>query len=305
MKTILKCAASVLCLFFFIRPAICGNQGLTIQDDLGYTHVLGTPPQKIISLAPNVTEILFALGLENRIIGVTRFCNHPKMAQEKTRIGGMVDPDLEKIIDLHPDLIIAFRGNPLRLIQRLKSLDLPVFVLEAGTTLESVFSLIQRIGLVTQRENAAKDLVGHLSGKLEKIRDRLKNVRARPRIFINLHGKGLWTCGNNSFMNDLVKEAKGTNIAGEFPRAWFSYNREELIHQNPDHIVVLAKIEKDFLEVKKWFVEEAHLGSIHAVQKDKISFLNEDLVTRPGPRIFEAFEQLARLLHPSSFEDDK
>ena len=305
MNTIFKYTAPALCLLFFLNPAIIGNQRLTIKDDLGDTHVFGSPPQRIISLAPNVTEILFALGLENKIIGVTRYCNHPKKAQTKNRIGGIVDPDLEKIIDLRPDLIIAFRGNPLRLIKRLKSLDLPVFVLEIGTTLESVFSLIQRIGLVTQRENAAKDLVAHLNGGLEKTRDRLNNVRTRPKVFINLHGKGLWTCGKNSFMNDLVREAKGTNIAGEVPRAWSNYNREELIHQNPDHIVVLAKIEKDYLEVKTWFVEEAHLESIHAVQKDKISFLNEDLVTRPGPRIFEAFDQLARILHPSSFEDDK
>ena len=136
MKTKLEYAASALCLLFLLNHAILGNQRLTIKDDLGNTHVLWTPPQRIISLAPNVTEILFALGLENKIIGVTRFCNHPKKALTKNRIGGMVDPDLEKIIDLHPDLIIAFRGNPLRLIQRLKSLDLPVFVLETGTTLE-------------------------------------------------------------------------------------------------------------------------------------------------------------------------
>jgi iron complex transport system substrate-binding protein len=305
MKTITKCAASTLCFLFFFNPAIRGNQGLTIKDDLGNMHVLGTPPQRIISLAPNVTEILFAIGLENRIIGVTRYCNHPKKAQQKNRIGGMVDPDLEKIIDLHPDLIIAFRGNPLRLIQRLQSLNLPVFVLEAGTTLESVFSLIQKIGLITRQEKAAENLVANLNGGLEKLRNRLKNVRTRPKVFINLHGKGLWTCGNNSFMNDMVREAKGRNIAREAPRAWFNYNREELIHRNPDHIVILAKGEKDFLEVKTWFIKEAHLESVHAVQNEKISYLNEDLVTRHGPRIFEAFDQLARILHPSSFEDDK
>ena len=305
MKTILRCAAPVLCFLFFFNPSIRGNQSSTIKDDLGYTHVLGTPPQRIISLAPNITEILFALGLENRIIGVTRYCNYPTEAQSKNRIGGMVDPDLEKIIALRPDLIIAFRGNPLRLIQRIKTLDLPVFVLESGTTLESVFSLIQRIGLVTQSDNAAKDLVDHLGKDLETIRDRLKNVRTRPKVFINLHGKGLWTSGKNSFMNDMVKEAKGRNIAGEVTRAWFSYNREELIHKNPDHILILAKAKKDFLDVKTWFAQESHLESIQAVQKDNISFLEEDLVTRPGPRIFEAFAQIARILHPSSFEVER
>jgi iron complex transport system substrate-binding protein len=190
-------------------------------------------------------------------------------------------------------------------VQRLKSLDLPVFVLESGTTLKSVLTLIQKIGLVTGRKQAATDLVDQLSQDLEKTKGHLINTSKRPKVFINLHGKGLWTSGKYSFINDLVREARGTNIAGEVPRAWFSYNREELIHQDPDHIIVLAKEEKDFQDVKTWLAEEAHLGSIQAVQQDNISFLNEDLVTRPGPRIFEAFHQLARILHPACFKENR
>jgi iron complex transport system substrate-binding protein len=305
MKKIWISSGFVLCYLALFHPAILGFQKLTIEDDLGDTYILGSPPQRIVSLAPNVTEILFSLGLEDEIVGVTRFCNYPNKARIKNRIGGMVDPDLEKIIALQPDLIIAFRGNPLRVVQRLKSLDLPVFVLESGTTLKSVLALIQKIGLVTGRKQAATDLVDHLNQGLEKTKERLLTARTRPKVFINLHGKGLWTCGKNSFMNDLVREARGTNIAGEVPRAWFSYNREELIHKNPDHIIILAKEEKDFQDVKTWLAEEAHLESTQAVQQDNITFLNEDLVTRPGPRIFEAFHQLARILHPACFEENR
>lgn len=305
MRTIMRCAVLVIFFLLLLNPAALGSQNVTIKDDLGNTHVLGAPPRRIISLAPNVTEILFALGLENHIVGVTRYCNYPKNAQTKTQIGGLVDPDLEKIIDLSPDLIIAFRGNPLRLVQRLKDLKLPVFVLESGTTLESVFVLIERIGLVTRRENAAQGLVDLLRKNLIRVRDALKDAQTRPKVFINLHGKGLWTCGKDSFLNDLVLQAKGVNIAGDIGRAWFNYNREELIHQNPEYIIVITKLEEDFLEVKKWFTKAAHLESIRAVQKKNIYYLNEDLVTRPGPRIFEAVDQLARLLHPSSFKDGK
>lgn len=301
----MRCAVLVIFFLLLLNPAALGSQNVTIKDDLGNTHVLGAPPRRIISLAPNVTEILFALGLENHIVGVTRYCNYPKNAQTKTQIGGLVDPDLEKIIDLSPDLIIAFRGNPLRLVQRLKDLKLPVFVLESGTTLESVFVLIERIGLVTRRENAAQGLVDLLRKNLIRVRDALKDAQTRPKVFINLHGKGLWTCGKDSFLNDLVLQAKGVNIAGDIGRAWFNYNREELIHQNPEYIIVITKLEEDFLEVKKWFTKAAHLESIRAVQKKNIYYLNEDLVTRPGPRIFEAVDQLARLLHPSSFKDGK
>jgi iron complex transport system substrate-binding protein len=305
MKKISMSTVLVLFSLVLFHPVILGFQKLTIEDDLGDTHILSTPPQRIVSLAPNVTEILFALGLEDKIVGVTRFCNYPNEARTKYRIGGMVDPDLEKIIALHPDLVIAFRGNPLRVVQRLKSLDLPIFVLESGTTLKSVLALIQRIGLATGRKQDATNLVNHLNQGFEKTKERLRTARTRPKVFINLHGKGLWTCGKNSFMNDLVQEAGGENIAGEVPRAWFSHNREELIHKNPDHIIVLAKEEEDFQDVKTWLAEEAHLGSIQAVQQGNITFLDEDFVTRPGPRIFDAFHQLARILHPACFEENR
>jgi iron complex transport system substrate-binding protein len=301
----MKRVTPALCLLFLLNLTSPGSQNKNIKDDLGYWHVLGSPPQRIISLAPNVTEILFALGLEKKVIGVTRYCNYPQQAQTKNRIGGMVDPDLEKIIDLQPDLIIAFRGNPLRLVRRLKDLELPVFVLEEGTTLQSVFVLIHKIGQITRKEKTAEDLVTRLRDHFERIDTSLKDVENRPKVYINLYGKSLWTCGNKSFLNDLVLKAKGVNVAGDIPRAWFSYNREELIHRNPEYIVVISKSDADFLEVKTWFTKEAHLESIQAVQTGNIFFLNEDLITRPGPRLFQAFGQLAQILHPSFFKDGR
>ena len=142
-------------------------------------------------------------------------------------------------------------------------------------------------------------------GNLKRMETALKDVETRPKVFINLHGKGLWTCGKNSFLNDLVLKAKGVNIAGDVPRTWFSYNREELLFRNPDYIVVLTKLKKDFLGIKKWFTQEAHLENIQAVQKEDIHYLNEDLVTRQGPRIVQALDRIARILHPASFRDGK
>jgi iron complex transport system substrate-binding protein len=302
MRKLLTCAVPALWLLTHLTLSAPYIQEKSIMDDLGEIHILGSPPERIISLAPNITEILFALGLEEKIVGVTRYCNYPINARTKTRIGGLVDPDLEKIIHLQPDLVIAYRGNPLNLVHRLKDLGLPVFVLEAGTTVESALHLIERIGVVTRKEKASQGLVTRLKKNYKKIRDRLANADIRPKVFINLHGKGLWTCGKNTFLNDLVLKAEAINIAGEVDRAWFNYNREELIHQNPDYIVVITKSKEDFLDVKTWFKEQSHLGSIEAIQNENIFLLNEDLVTRLGPRIFEAFEQLARILHSSSFE---
>jgi len=292
-----------LFLTFLQLPAMAGGQERTLTDDLGHVHILKHPPQRIVSLAPNITEILFALGLEEKIVGVTRYCNYPQQAQKKERIGGMVDLDLEKVISLQPDLVIAFRGNPLRLIRRLKNLQLSVFVLEQGTTLESVFSLIERIGLVTHREKAAASLVDGLNKDYKRVLNRLSSVKYAPKVYINIHGKGLWTCGRDSFLNDLVHKAKGFNIAGETPRAWIAYNLEEIIHQDPEYIIVITKSQKDFTEIKEWFTQEAPLGSTQAIREKNIYYLDEDLITRPGPRIFRAFEQLSRILHPALFRN--
>ncbi len=288
---------------FILGVALAGGQERMMKDDLGYTYTWSVPPQRIVSLAPNITEILFALGLEEEIVGVTRYCNYPNQAKTKGKIGGMVDPDLEKIVSLQPDLIIAFRGNPLKLIHRLKDLQLPVFVLEQGTALESVFSLIWKIGVITHRENPAAALVDSLRKDYERIQACLANVKHIPRVYINIHGKGLWTCGKDSFLNDLVVKAKGLNIAAEIPRSWLAYNREEIIHQNPEFIIVVTRSQKDFSEIKEWIIRESHLESVLAVKKESIHFLDEDFVTRSGPRIFMALEQLSRILHPNSFRD--
>ena len=113
---------------------------------------------------------------------------------------------------------------------------------------------------------------------------------------------GLWTCGKESFLNDLVRKARGVNIAGDVPRRWLDYNREQLIHEDPEVIIILAKSLEDFSKVKKSFKNDALFKGIKAVTTDSLYFLDENLATRPGPRIFDALAELARLLHPQCFE---
>lgn len=273
-----------------------------IRDDLGFPYDATVPPQRIISLAPNITEILFALDLGEKVVGVTRYCDFPEAATNKEKIGGMVDPNPEKIIALNPDLIIGFRGNPLRIFERLRNLDLPVFVLDTGTTIDSIFPLIKKIGTVTHEEPKATLFVRSLRAKYEKILFSLQDARHEPKVFLSLHGKGLWTCGQESFLHDLIKKARGVNIAGHVPRKWILYNQEQLIHENPEIIVILSKSEKEFLEAKSWMRNEIHLESTPAVISDSIFFLDENLASRQGPRLILALEELARLLHPQCFE---
>lgn len=282
---------------------ISGDQKKTIvKDDLGFSFLKTSPPQRIISLAPNITEILFAMSSGDKVVGVTRFCDYPEDVLKKEKIGGMVDPSLEKIKALNPDLILGFRGNPLRVLKRLRSLHLPVFVIEMGQNLESVFTVIEKIGTITQKEKNAQILIQSLKKKYEKIQFALQRVEHEPKVFFSLHGMGLWTCGKESFLNDLVRKARGVNIAGNVPRKWLDYSREQFIHKDPEVIIILSKSLEDFSKAKKSLKNDALFKGIKAVSTDSLYFLDENLATRPGPRIFDALAELARLLHPQCFE---
>lgn len=285
-------------LIFFLIPALVSAQRRMLTDDLGNPFISESPPQRIISLAPNITEILFSLGLENETVGVTRFCDYPSQALEKEKIGGMVDPNLEKILSLEPDLIIAFRGNPLSLIQRMRELRLPVFVLETGKTLEAVFDIITEIGDVTWTEKEALQLNSSLESRYRTILASLKKVPTSPKVFLSLHGMGLWTCGQGSFLDDLLHKAQGQNIAGDIKQKWLLFNSEQLIDEDPDFIIILSKSQKEYEEAEKWLTSKAFFRNIKAIKKRNLFSLDENLTSRLGPRIFDALYELAHLIHP-------
>jgi len=293
---------AIALLLISLNSPVLGIQKKIIKDDLGFSLRLNSPPQRIISLTPNITEILFALGLGDKVVGVTRFCDFPDEALKKEKIGGMVNPNLEKIKALDPDLIIGFRGNPLRTLERIRALRLPLFVLEMGTNIESLFVIIQKVGMVSHSERKAEALIQSLRERYESVLSSLREVKHEPKVFLSLHGAGFWTCGKQSFLHDLILKAKGVNIAGRISRKWLNFNREQLIHENPEVIIVLSKSEEDFSKTRDWIKSEAHLEGIQAVLSDRIYFLDENLATRPGPRLVDAFEALARLLHPRCFE---
>ncbi len=295
----------LIILLFSFSVVLFGGQQKTMKDDLGFPFVMTSPPQRIISLAPNITEILFDLDLGEKVVGVTRYCDFPEKALEKEKIGGMIDLDLERIIALKPDLIIGFRGNPLRVIERLRSLQLPVFVLEMGTNLETLFTIIKKIGTITQEGKKAEVLVESLKKRYDKTQTKLRKIQHQPRVFLSIHGTGLWTCGKGSFLNDLVLKAGGVNVAGNIPRKWLHYNREQLIHDNPEVIITLSRSQTEFTKVKDWIKNEAYLEGTKAVESDRIYFLDENLATRPGPRLIEALEELARILHPQFFKEER
>jgi iron complex transport system substrate-binding protein len=271
-------------------------------DDQGIAFPLSAPPRRIVSLAPNVTEMLFALGLDAEIAGVTRYCDFPEAALWKTKVGGLVDPNLELIQSLSPDLVVAFRGNPLRTIERLRALGIPVFVLDIGRKLEALFPLIAKLGRVTRRDKEAAALASGLRAKLESISGRLAGITVEPRVFLALHGQGLWTCGRLSYLNDLIALSKGRNVAGDVERGWLHYGLEQLVHDDPEVIIVLARTPAEFERGRDKFLKDRRLRKVAAVRTGRIFFLDENVTSRFGARLAEALDVVARNIHPEGFE---
>jgi len=289
-------------LLALIHPAVfLSAQALSIKDDVGNVFIFQSPPRRIISLAPNITEILFDLGLGDRVVGVTRYCDYPAEARKRDKIGGMLDPDVEKISALGPDLIIAFRGNPLSAVKKLQDLRLPVFVLDIGIDLESVYPLISKIGRITFKEPEAQTLISTLKKKYDVVETALKGVSQKPRVFLNIHGLGLSTCGRDSYFNDLLVKAGGTSITAHIPQNWLEYSREPFLRDNPEVIVILTKSEADFERARRWLESQPGFSEIRAVKSGRIFFMDENPASRYGPRLFDALTELARLLHPEQF----
>jgi iron complex transport system substrate-binding protein len=273
----------------------------TLRDALGYEFTLGRAPQRIISLAPNLTEILFELGSGDKIVGLTRFCNYPPQTAKMEKVGGLLDPSLEKITALRPDLILAFRGTPLEVLNKLRSSGLPLFVFDEGEKVTELFTLIKTIGLITRNEYKARQLLLDLESRLKIVQKKVQTNPARPKVFITLSSPGLWTSGRQSFLHDLIELAGGQNVAAFESRRWFSLKIEDLLRASPEIIVILAPDYRNYEAKRDYFLKENSLKNVAAIQASRFVWLNEDEVSRFGPRLIKALEALARLLHPEVF----
>ncbi len=291
--------AGALAILLFLSLFPFPGLGQTVKDDLGQSFPYPLkPPERIISLAPNITEILFALGLGDSVVGVTRYCDFPEAARLLPKVGGLVDPNIETILSLEPGLVIAFRGNPLRFLSRLRDLGLSVFVLDIGSDLGSLFPLVEKIGRITGMTEAAGELNDSMKGRIERVARSVGAIREKPRVFIMLYGQGLWTCGAESYLDSLLSIAGAVNVAARVPKKWFLYTRERLVKDNPDTVLILTKSDEDFTRARGQLETESFYRDLEAVRNGRIFRLDEDAASRFGPRLVDVLAGMTRLLHP-------
>jgi iron complex transport system substrate-binding protein len=262
-------------------------------DGLNRKLTLADTPQRIISLAPNITEILFALGLSARVVGVTTYCDFPAEAKTKEQVGDTIQPNLERIIALKPDLVIITTSSQLeKITQQLDELKIPVYVSNPRTVAEVSRSILS-IGELTGATERARAIATEIEQRIGAVRERVKDL-PRPRVFYVLQNAPLITAGHNTFINDLITLAGGESISGAERADYPQFSRETVIARAPEIIIVpeshgtelvsVAEVRRDFTETP-------------AVRAGRIVSINPDLTDRPGPRIVAGLEQLASAIH--------
>lgn len=278
---------------------VAADSGITIRDQAGRQVTLERIPERIVSLSPGNTEILFALGLDEKIVGVTNYCDYPVQAQSKPKVGGFVEINIEKVIELDPDVVFATGGVQAEIVQNLTELGLTVVVVQPKT-LQEVLDAIELVGKAVGEPVKAKALTSQLQARIDGIRARVKSwAKREPRkVLYELWYDPLMTVGPGSFIHDLIVTAGGINIAGDSNQPYPVISLETVVAGDPDVIIYShgAMSPKEVGDRKGWQeIEAVHAGRI-------ILIPDENILSRPGPRLVDGLEAMARAIYPEAFE---
>lgn len=270
---------------------------MTVTDSAGNQVIINAAPKRILSLAPAHTETLYALGLGERVVGVTEYCNYPPEAANKPKVGGFANIDMEQVIGLQPDLVLATTLHLKEVVPALAERGVTVFVAQPETV-SGTLDAILTIGRITGQGKSAQILVDQMQQRIETVQAKIKDA-PRPKVFWEL-GPELYTAGPGSFLNDLILLAGGQNVAADADSPWPQLSLETIILKDPD-VVVLA--DHNYGETIQKVKERPGWDKINAVKMGRlVELTNDDIVSRPGPRIVEGLEFLAQALHPDLFK---
>lgn len=251
---------------------------------------------RYISLAPSTTEILFALGLDKEIAGVSAYCNYPAQAKNKTKIGDFSSPNIEKIISLKPDHIFCTGLEQAPVIARLRQLDLNVYVADPAS-IEELFKTIKEIGEITHKTREALVLIEKMKGEIEAVVSKVKLIPQddRIKVFVEIWHEPLMTAAKGSFVDELITLAGGINIAHELIRPYCNFSAEKVISLNPQ-CIIMAYMDKE--PPLKLIKQRFGWDKIDAVKNERVfNDINPDILFRPGPRITKGLAEIYKRLY--------
>jgi iron complex transport system substrate-binding protein len=279
------------------KPQPDGLTTRVLQDDAGRRVSMPATVTRVISLAPNLTEIVFAVGAGDRLVGRTSYCDFPAEAKAVAEVGDTLHPSLERIIALKPQVVLISTASQLEIFtQQLQDQNIAVFVTDPHD-LEGVFRSIENIGEILGQKEQSTQLV-------EKLRERTnaveEAVRQKPpvRVFYQLSSEPLYTAGHDAFVTDLMRRAGASSVTADVPGAWPKYSSESALAARPEAIILPTG---GSMGAANSTVTEA-LRQSPAVLQGRVYKINDDHLTRPGPRSVDGLEAMARALHQDAFK---
>jgi len=267
---------------------------VTITDDASTTVTIESEPKRIVSLAPADTEIAFALGLGDRVVGVTTYDDYPAEVKGITKVGDFANPNVEAIAGTKPDLILATTGVQADVVKKLQALGAAVITIDPQN-LDGVYADIERVGKATGTSEKAAAMVDSMKADVATIE---QTIEGQPSVtaFVEIGQNPLYTVGSGTLIDELVKLAGGTNVVTQ--PGYVAYASEQLIKADPQ--VYLAT--KGSGSQPATIAKRAGFAKLTAVVKDRVVILDDNLVSRPGPRVVEGLRQIAAALHPDLFD---
>ncbi|MBN1632682.1 MAG: ABC transporter substrate-binding protein [Ignavibacteria bacterium] len=266
------------------------NQQFSITDDLGNVIELQKKPEKIISLAPNITEAIFSIGADSLLIGVTSYCNYPVEAKTKTVIGGMLDPNIEIITSLKPDLILlTVEGNSQASYQALMNAGFKIFITNPRD-LSGIKKMLRDFGKICRKENNSQSVINKIDSSEKSFLEITDKINPKPEALILVSINPLITVNKTTYINQVINLSGFKNIYEDEPMPYPTINYEDVILKNPDYVILTSELTDE----KGNYLKELgkYLNTTNAFRNNKIISVNADLISRPGPRIIQAIESL-------------
>jgi iron complex transport system substrate-binding protein len=288
-----------LSIAFFMLALSCGVPHIApvnvevreVRDDLGRPVRVPSRVERAVSLAPNLTEMIFAIGAGDKLVGVTTYCNYPPEAAKIEKIGDTQTPNVEKIIALKPQVVFVSTASQLEAFtSTLAEQGIAVYVLNASS-LDAVFENMNRLGELFGRQEYAENLVVTLAGRASYVRDQANGLRSanaasdKPLVFVQISNDPLFTIGKDSFLTELVEDAGGISVTKDVPTAYPKLSKETAAALDPD--VIILSDSEDNREPNVAFKDSK------AVRNGRVYRINADIISRPGPRLVDALEQIA------------
>lgn len=283
----------------------CGPQAtptpavLTFTDGLGREITLNGPAQRVVSLAPSLTEVLFAIGAGAQVVGRDELSDFPDEATSVASIGSTFGPlNTEAIVALEPDLVVAAEINTPEQVKALEDLGLTVYYFKNPLDFEGMYKDLGTMGTLTGHEEEAAALVESLSARVEAVEGAVAELTEKPTVFYEIDGTDPakpWTTGPGTFMDMMITKAGGVNIGGALSESYAQISVEEIVLQNPDFIILG---DAAFGVTVESIGQRAGWGDLTAVQEGNIVPFDDNLASRPGPRLVNGLEELLKILHP-------